>query len=545
MLRSCLLFLLFLLLAVPALADTAFTQAPDAVIQGDTARFAFTYDGEAADLTLMNAAGAAVGAVSGYQHADRVGVFVLDGSLTPGAYVLRLSSGESMAQKQFTVIRPAILSLDAAEELTDGWLLTAEVNAPGELVFTDADERKLGAVTVDAGLNDVSWPGAMPGEGTHIVSVCLHTASGAVSASAEFTVRLPERADPAHDTVYFTPADLTGVSCDHENCYWKLNMGEMDETAVWQVLTQPVTVIDGDERHQCRIRREPSSKCKEYTGEVTYASQAVHVLERGSEWTLIEAYSSSVEGSPVAVWVRPFTGYVETKKLKEVPVSQHVGIVIDKLQQRLYVFRDGALYSTLLCSTGFARADTPFNETPAGEFLALSWTGGFWSGSLYCDLAIRINDGILLHEVPCTVSDQSDGTQARSYERCERYLGEKASHGCIRIQRAQTPEHVNQKWLWDNLPRTGPKAKVIIWDDAGRTLDYPGGALTLYYNPNGGKNYHSSAFCAAVNERHWPLTPFPYADLDTSPFDVLTPCPACAPQLRHAGIDTVNQKNGR
>ncbi|MBQ3440184.1 MAG: hypothetical protein IJG35_09420, partial [Bacteroidales bacterium] len=39
----------------------------------------------------------------------------------------------------------------------------------------------------------------------------------------------------------------------------------------------------------------------------------------------------------------------------------------------------GHLFSTLLCSTGFPREDTPFHETPAGEFAVVSWVGGFWS----------------------------------------------------------------------------------------------------------------------------------------------------------------------
>ena len=350
---------------------------------------------------------------------------------------------------------------------------------------------------------------------------------------------------PATDTHFFSPDDVSGVTCDHDICYWKLNMGELDEAAVWEVLTQPVTVLSGSERNQYKVRKEPSKSCKEYTGCVTYESQAVHVLERGDEWTLIEAYSSCTEGSTVKVWATQFTGYVETKLLKEKEVSQEYGIVVDKLQQRLYVYKEGKLYSTLLCSTGYVTKGAYWNETPAGEYLAISWTGGFWSGSLYCDMAIRINDGILLHEVPCLIDTAEDGTTTRNYERCERYLGEKASHGCIRIQRALTPENVNAKWLWENLPRKGAPAKVIIWDDAGRTLGYPSNDYLLYYNPNGGKYYHSSPYCAAVKEKYWPLTSFRYGQLSEAPYSKLTRCSACAPQLSHEEIDTLNSKNNR
>ena len=67
----------------------------------------------------------------------------------------------------------------------------------------------------------------------------------------------------------------------------------------------------------------------------------------------------------------------------------------------------------------------------------------------------------------CPASSTRD--ESRDYSRCERYLGEKASHGCIRIQRKLTPEGVNMQWLWDNL-KVG--CKVIIWDEIGRELTF-------------------------------------------------------------------------
>lgn len=272
----------------------------------------------------------------------------------------------------------------------------------------------------------------------------------------------------------------------------------------------------------------------------------MHVLERGEEWSLIQAYSSSVEGSSVPVFAKPFTGYVETALLRERNVSQHIGLVIDKLQQRLYVFMDGHLYSTLLCSTGFSKSDTPFNETPAGEFVCQSWTGGFWSGSLWCDWGIRINDGILLHEVPVLITKNADGSETRDEQRCEQYLGEKASHGCIRIQRKPSPEGVNMRWLWDHLSRgDSAPSKVIIWDEVGRTLGYPDDGVTLYNNPNKGSNYHAKATCEGVRSNYLPLKPFLYGQLNEKPYSKLTPCPYCAPQLTHKGVDTANKKNNR
>ena len=350
---------------------------------------------------------------------------------------------------------------------------------------------------------------------------------------------------PARDLIYRTPNEESEVLCEHDFCFWQLNEGEMDEDLVWQVLTQPLTVLQGKQREQIRVRARPEEKCEEYVGVVTCASQGVHVLRQEGEWTLIEAYSSAEEGSRVQVWATRFQGYVKTKLLKELPVDDEYGIVIDKLQQRLYVYKKGHLLSTLLCSTGFPREDTPFNETPAGEFAIVSWVGAFWAGNLYCDKALRINSGIMLHEVPCTIeTDEATGAEKRDYTRCERYLGEKASHGCIRIQKELTPERVNAEWLWKNLSRK-PVTKVIIWDEIGRQLGYPDEDYPLYYNPKGGKNYHSSANCVLVKEKFRPLTAFTWDELEEEPYSKLKPCPGCAPQLRRDGIDTVNEKNTR
>ena len=350
---------------------------------------------------------------------------------------------------------------------------------------------------------------------------------------------------PARDMVYRTPNEDSEVLCDHDFCFWQMTEGETDEDLVWQVLTQPLIVLEGKQRDQIRVRARPEKDCEDYVGVVTCASQGVHVLREEGDWTLIEAYSSAEEGSKVRVWAELFQGYVETKLLKELPVDDTYGLVIDKLQQRLYVYKEGRLFSTLLCSTGFPREDTPFNETPAGEYGIVSWVGAFWAGSLYCDKALRINSGIMIHEVPCLISqDETTGEEKRDYTRCERYLGEKASHGCIRVQKEFTPERVNAEWLWKNLSRK-PVTKVIIWDEIGRVLGYPDEDYPLYYNPKGGKNYHSSAECVLVNEKYRPLAEFTWGELEEEPYRKLTPCPGCAPQLRSAGIDTVNEKNTR
>ena len=52
-------------------------------------------------------------------------------------------------------------------------------------------------------------------------------------------------------------------------------------------------------------------------------------------------------------------------------------------------------------------------------------------------------------------------------------------------------------------------------------------ALQLYYNPDGGRYYHSKPNCPDVAESYWPLSPFYYGDLNTQKFVNLIQCSTC------------------
>ncbi|MGN1021375.1 MAG: L,D-transpeptidase family protein [Aristaeellaceae bacterium] len=560
--RKLLIPLLLLLLPLSALAETAWTEVPEVIRPGKAVRLTAAVDGTYDACVLNDEGNVAVMLARDASSQDGTARLYWDGTdasgepLPEGSCTLRLTCGEESAETPLTIgpCAPMILSLMADDVCSGSWTATAETSMPGTLTVTlitpEGEEATVIRQACGAGEAVLVWDGAIDGTavagGEWELTIRLLDDTGYSSnpETVDVTVVWPSLAT---DVTYHTPGEDSPIQCDHDVCYWKLNMGEMDEAAIWEVLTQPVTVLRGGQRELIKVRSEPDKSCTDYVGEVTCDSQAVHILSQQGDWTLIEAYSSSVSGSKVKVWAEKFQGWVLTSLLEEREVDQEYGIVVDKLQQRLYLFRNGHLYSTLLCSTGFPTKTDPFNETPAGEFLIVSWTGGFWSEEIYCDYALRINGGILLHEVPCyPIFDANDATKMvdKDYANFETYLGEKASHGCIRIQRRKTPEGVNMKWLWDNLNRKS-YTKVIIWDEKGRTLGYPDDGVTLYYNPDGGKYYHSSPTCMEVNEKYWPLTAFTYGELEDEGFAKLTRCKACAPQLRMEEIDTVNEKNTR
>ena len=55
----------------------------------------------------------------------------------------------------------------------------------------------------------------------------------------------PQNDDMRQEHTIHTPNAFSTVKCNHEVCFWKLEMGRLDEDAIWNVLIQPVTVLKG------------------------------------------------------------------------------------------------------------------------------------------------------------------------------------------------------------------------------------------------------------------------------------------------------------
>ena len=335
---------------------------------------------------------------------------------------------------------------------------------------------------------------------------------------------------PAHRSDY-TPQP------HHEGCYWCTPMDIRDEAAVWAMLTAPMTIVEGDnQKAQVILRAEPSDDA-EGVGVVTCISQGVHVLEtRDDGWSLVETVSSSFHDSKVMAWNLFVRGYIKTNRLKEKKPNQQYGLIVDKLTQELYIFKDGKLFSTLLASTGLYNDTQPYNETRAGEFLIVSRTGEFRSDNMFCSMALRFNSGDLIHEVPHVKN--RDGT--KNYKNTEPKLGTRASHGCIRIQRLRNAQGVNMTWVWNNIKTN---TKMVIWEDyQGRSIPLPDSALPLYYNADGGSSYHSTEKCNGVRDEYLPLRgQFTYGELEQENYAKLTRCAYCIPPLRVQEIESINE----
>ena len=471
-----------------------------------------------------------------------------------GRWRLCLEQEENAVEVPVTIGEkaPRILGAGMEASVADRGSIAAlsfYATAAGSLELTGPSGAPLARMETEAGQSRMLFPVDLE-DGEHLLTLILTDAEGIASQPVSVTLSVRDAADtpeptmepdrtpePSPEPKIFTPSlGSPWEGQDKAVHYWTVPMDIRDEEAVWKALTAPMTVIDNGktEKAQIVIRASPSQE-SEGVGSVTCQTQGVHVLERGEEWSLIECYSSSFHNSPILNWNALVQGYVPTRYLTEVIPDQETGYVIDKLTQRMYIFREGHLFSTLLVSTGLSNKRQPYNETRSGEFLMTSKVGTFRSDNLSCGLAIRFNKGDLLHEVPYIL--QADGT-TRNYRICEPKLGAKASHGCIRVQRKMTPEGVNMAWLWENHQKN---IRLMIWEDwQGRQIPLPAEEQKVYYNPRGGSYYHSADHCASVDRADLVFEAFSYGDLDREPYAKLDRCEYCAPPLRKAEIEAIN-----
>lgn len=311
---------------------------------------------------------------------------------------------------------------------------------------------------------------------------------------------------------------------------WFGEFDPYDEETAWARLTAEITVLNVDQKEKVYLSDGPNGERKTTQAHRGYfygSSVAVKVLETQDGWTKIQAYNDYDELEEG--WVRP-------GRLKTVTPNQEYGIIVDKMTQRLYIYHNGKLMTTLLCSTGTASGSNEgYNETASGEFLMISPTGGFWSGNLWCAQAIRFNGGDLIHLVPSILA--ADGTA--DFSICESALGTRASHGCIRVQRLPNEDGYSHEWIWNNL-RGKNNVKIIVWDDDGRKLPEYAGEDPVYYNPTGGEKYHLDQNCSSVRSAYLPLSEIKYSDLSRYPYTALKPCGSCDAPERPETVEAWN-----
>ena len=460
----------------------------------------------------------------------------------------------------------------------DGWYFDFTASESGvlamQLLSSETGEviADAGSAQIGAGPGRMAWDGLLPDGsapacGGYMLALQMRNGQGEESGRSALSLHIfaseAERSENvldlsaliAEEAAVWEEGAIEPAAVSDEGgvpqaaSFWEMNPDDYDLTdpehqaAIWKIMMQPITVLEGDQTENIYITNQPGISARPYNencaGELHGQSQGVRIVEDdadGDGYVLIEAYTNDgtkTDNSYMeSIAASKVQGYIKKSRLVQETPSDEYGLLIDKLRQKLYVFEDGKIISSLDVSTGLNTAKQPYNETPAGEFLTVSRVGDFKAGSSTIGrFAIRINGGTLLHEVLHDVG--ADG-KTKFYDNYEPQLGTKASHGCIRIPRRKNADGINMEWFWNNLPL---KTKVLIWEDKGRRMvepELPDADLPLYRNPDGGSNYHIDQNCSGVKDKFLPLEGgFTYADLDTDAYKKLTPCVYCgAPQKK-------------
>lgn len=539
------------------------TDAPRVIYPGRTERITFTSDAAGEVSVYLEAGDGGVCpllegylAISGTNHITLDGVLRDGGIPEAGEYELVIDMDGECAKAPVTIggeaLRILRFSFPSGLIAGSGASIAVECSMDGKIEMTvsrdGASWQPLLQSYVKAGLNSIPWDGliggGVPAAGKYALKVVGRNGDGIEGTARQitFTLQSPPTPEPTPaptpTPTPYIPSAQTDFGSESLG-YWTLPIGRLeDEEKIWQVMMQPMTVIDGNQKETYKLRATPAKTGgrSNIVGEITFASQGVHVLQDlGNGWTLIEAYNSSY--GPDCESRRGYgstdeliTGYVETALLKTVYPSTEYGLLIDKMTQKLHIFSEGKIIGTLLVSTGNPTKEQPWNETPSGEYMMVSKVGGFYAGNLFCDMAMRVNCGCLLHEVPYIGDYDYSSTVPR--------LGSKASHGCIRVQKDKNEQGQNMLWLWRNIKLN---TKVLIWDDTGRLIDYPPEDTVVYYNPKGGKYFHENKNCPSVKKTYLPLAPTTYGALEEL-FETPLPCPYCCTLKSKAQIDALNEK---
>ena len=250
--------LLLLLLPLAALAGPAWTEVPDIIRPGKAVRLSAEADGIFNASVLRSDGSVAAALAQGASPQEGVARLYWDGldasgePLPEGSYTLLLVSGEASAEAALRVGPPApmILGLMADDSCSGDWTALVDASMPGTLTVTlrtpEGKDELLISQSCEAGETALSWDGfvgnkaAANGEWELTIRLLDDTGYSSNPETVDVTVAWPSLAT---DVTYHTPGEDSPIQCDHDVCYWKLNMGEMDEAAVWEVLTQPVTVL--------------------------------------------------------------------------------------------------------------------------------------------------------------------------------------------------------------------------------------------------------------------------------------------------------------
>ncbi len=223
---------------------------------------------------------------------------------------------------------------------------------------------------------------------------------------------------------------------------------DADDRQFWQAMMEPSVVVDIDPMKHQNVFNEPDPASGSL-GTLHGQTQGLEVMEIRNDWARIGAWNHED-----AEYIE---GWVPMNCLKIAEPNSEFGLLVDKKEQTITVFRKGERLETLLVSTGRMERGKYDRETSAGCYLTGLHRVDFSTQGLKYDFVIQYDGGNLLHQIPYSSDGKRDFTQGKAY------LGAKASHACIRIQDEPGFQNgINAYWIWTHIPY---RTKIIILDD--------------------------------------------------------------------------------
>ncbi|MDD4569562.1 MAG: L,D-transpeptidase, partial [Tepidanaerobacteraceae bacterium] len=208
----------------------------------------------------------------------------------------------------------------------------------------------------------------------------------------------------------------------------------MPEPNFQEVFPKSITVLDVNETVPVNIRELPSTDSKSLG--VVYGN-LMHI-------DVVKHLDSGF--SEVSTWdyntMKDISGFVQTKYIKEIKLDEKYKVVVDLSEQKVHIYENDSIAKTFLCSTGLDKKDygTPKGFYRIGERGDSFYSPKYKQGAYYW---VRFNNNYLFHSVPFDENKELIEDEAAK-------LGQKASHGCIRLSMDDA------LWFYKNVPQGTP-----------------------------------------------------------------------------------------
>lgn len=224
----------------------------------------------------------------------------------------------------------------------------------------------------------------------------------------------------------------------------------MSDEEIWEIMMKPSVVIDANGSFR-KFSLYSQPKPSRSNGTLRCALQGLEVLEIEGNWARVRAWRHE-DGTAAE-------GYLPLYDLTVHSPAEHYGVLIDKRDQTLTVYHDGKPIGTIPVSTGLAPKGKLTRETPAGAFLTDVHTGSSFAQEGYrYEYPLRYDGVNYIHAVGFVRRGR-----ARNYSNNLPLLGQKASHGCVRVSPfAEEGSTLNMYWLWIHLPY---HTRIIVLED--------------------------------------------------------------------------------